>query len=65
MYLRECWKEGAWIQHAALGALVVTSGALAISLLEPSEGFYERRDLEERYKGDDWEYHPRTPARCR
>jgi hypothetical protein len=61
MTLSQVWREGAWIHHPETGALVVTSGSLAISLVDPSEGFHERRDLEERYPDDDWEYHPRSP----
>lgn len=49
MKLHEVWHEGVWIRHPKTGALVVTSGELAISLVDPSEGFHERRDLEERY----------------
>ena len=62
MQLSECWKVGAWIQHRTVGALVVTSGELAISLLDPCEGFHQRRDLEEHSPGEGWNYHPHSPV---
>jgi hypothetical protein len=62
MYLRECWKEGAWITHPSAGALIVTSSRLAISLLDPTEGFHQRPDLEKGYPGEGWKYHPQSPS---
>lgn len=53
------WQMGVWLKQPKMGAIVVTGGKLAISLLSPA-GFMERRNLEER-NPDAWTYHRESP----